>query len=196
MLVTCGDMRERMACAQILRGRFGRAAVRSGQHTVLVESARPDAALVEAVVQALAAGDPSADEGLGEARAVRIQARYDGPDLAECAAALEMSPAALVSAHQQQDWVVAMVGFAPGFGYLIPEGESVVDWSALPRRASPRPAVPAGAVAVAAGMSAVYPSQMPGGWNLIGSTDQVLFDPSNEDDPALLREGDHVRFRT
>ena len=34
----------------------------------------------------------------------------------------------------------------------------------------------------------------PGGWRLIGRTPVPLYDP-NQDRPALLEAGDHVRFR-
>jgi len=88
-----------------------------------------------------------------------------------------------------------MMGFAPGFGYLIPDGRSLVDWSKLARRSDPRAEVPAGSVAIAAGMSAVYPANMPGGWHLIGQTAALVFDVDRSP-PALLAPGDVVTFRS
>jgi KipI family sensor histidine kinase inhibitor len=81
------------------------------------------------------------------------------------------------------------VGFAPGFAYLGELDPKLV----LPRRAEPRPRVPAGAVAIGGAHTGVYPFATPGGWHLIGRTDAVLFD-SHRAAPALLRVGDRVRF--
>ena len=122
----------------------------------------------------------------------RLSVRYDGIDLAEASHAIGLEPEALIAAHTGIEWAVAMLGFAPGFGYLAPATPH--PWQQLPRRQSPRPKVPRGAVAIAAGMSAVYPSELPGGWHIIGTTDAVLFDPANSDDPTLLHPGDIVRF--
>ena len=80
------------------------------------------------------------------------------------------------------------LGFAPGFAYL---GGLPGSWS--PRRATPRERVPAGSVAIAGEHSGVYPRSMPGGWNLIGRTDQELFDAGREP-PSLLESGRLVRF--
>lgn len=84
---------------------------------------------------------------------------------------------------------VAFCGFAPGFGYLtgLPERFH------LPRRATPRTAVPAGSLALAGEYAGVYPRSSPGGWQLIGSTDAVLWDPQREP-AALFAPGVRVRF--
>src|SRR5699024_5285180 len=87
-------------------------------------------------------------------------------------------------------WTAAFGGFAPGFVYLT-GGDPRLD---VPRRQTPRPAVPAGAVALAGGFSAIYPRRSPGGWRLLGRTDAPLWDPRREG-PALIRPGDVVRFR-
>jgi KipI family sensor histidine kinase inhibitor len=123
-----------------------------------------------------------------------VAVHYDGPDLDLAAALLGLSGSVLVERHTEQVWRVAMMGFAPGFGYLVPEGTWRADWAALARRDDPRPAVPGGSVAIAAGMSAVYPARMPGGWHLIGRTDATVFDVDRAE-PALLAPDDIVRFR-
>ena len=94
-----------------------------------------------------------------------------------------------MAAHTGQLWSVGFCGFAPGFAYLRGEHDRL----RVPRRSSPRTRVPAGAVALADDWSAVYPREGPGGWQLIGTTDAVLWDPSRVP-PALLAPGTTVRF--
>jgi KipI family sensor histidine kinase inhibitor len=119
-----------------------------------------------------------------------IPTRYDGPDLASAATGLGRSPQALVAAHTGAVWTVAFCGFAPGFAYLTGDDPEL---ATVPRRPSPRTRVPAGSVALAGGFSAVYPAESPGGWQLIGRTDLVVFSP-RRDEPALLEPGTQVRF--
>ena len=121
--------------------------------------------------------------------AVEIAVRYDGPDLSEVAARTGLSIAEVVAAHTGTPWRVAFCGFAPGFGYLVGGDERL----RVPRRPEPRTAVPAGAVALAGEFSAVYPRSSPGGWQLLGTTDAVLWDVEREP-PALLQPGTVVRF--
>ncbi|MBK9738520.1 MAG: carboxyltransferase domain-containing protein [Actinobacteria bacterium] len=168
--------------------------VRAGMATVLVEAAEPDPGLLDAVVHACGTGAWPGVQ-IDTSRLVTVPVAYTGEDLGAAAGALDCSESALIAAHQAQDWRVAMMGFAPGFGYLVPDGASVLDWAALPRRSTPRAAVPRGSVAIAAGMCAVYPSAMPGGWHLIGMTDAIIFDAADEAHPSLLVAGDLVRFR-
>lgn len=120
---------------------------------------------------------------------VEIPVRYDGEDLAEVAALLGIDVAELIRRHTGQDYTVAFTGFAPGFAYLSGGHDSLN----VPRRNSPRIRVPAGAVALAGGFSAVYPAASPGGWQLIGTTDVRMWD-LQRDSPALLRPGMRVRF--
>lgn len=121
---------------------------------------------------------------------IDIDIAYDGADLAETAELLGMSPEALVRRHAAAEWTVAFTGFAPGFGYLVRE-----DWPHdVPRLASPRTRVPAGAVGLAARFTGAYPRETPGGWRLIGMTDARLFDPGAAS-PALLVPGARVRFQ-
>lgn len=157
--------------------------------TVLVVAAPGDG---DALRAALAAAPPApelADRPIDAGPPVRIPVRYDGPDLADTAAALGMSAERLVAEHAAAAWRVDFIGFAPGFGYC-----SAPDWPhRVPRLDSPRERVPAGAVAIADGWSAVYPRASPGGWRLIGTTDAALWDQERTP-PALLAAGATVRF--
>lgn len=120
---------------------------------------------------------------------VEVPIVYDGEDLGDTARLLGLSEDALVARHLGAEWTVAFTGFAPGFGYL-----TSAEWDLdVPRRASPRSRVPAGAVGLAGGFSGAYPRPTPGGWQLIGRTPAVLFDP-HASTPALLRPGMRVRF--
>ncbi|HEX5562552.1 MAG TPA: allophanate hydrolase subunit 1 [Nocardioidaceae bacterium] len=128
-------------------------------------------------------------EALGSGELVEIPVTYDGADLEEAARLLGCEAAELVRRHTSAEWSVAFCGFAPGFGYLTSR-----TWhEEVPRRSSPRKSVPTGSVALAGGFSGVYPRESPGGWQLVGRTDQVMFDPSR-DPAALLRPGTRVRF--
>ena len=147
-------------------------------------------ATIEPVRQALStlpiavSGDvPTGDQ------VIEIPVHYDGPDLAEVAELSGLSVQDVIAAHTGTDWRVAFCGFAPGFAYL--------GWGdpqlAVPRRREPRTSVPAGSVALAGEFSAIYPRSSPGGWQLIGHTETVVFDIAREP-PALLQPGAAVRF--
>jgi KipI family sensor histidine kinase inhibitor len=118
-----------------------------------------------------------------------IEVRYDGPDLAEVARRTGLTPEEVVRRHTAATYTVYLLGFVPGFAYLGDLDASLV----LPRRADPRPRVPAGAVAIAGRQTAVYPLPTPGGWHLIGQSDAPLFDATRTP-PSLLAPGDRVRF--
>ncbi|MFJ3286292.1 allophanate hydrolase subunit 1 [Streptomyces sp. NPDC086669] len=120
---------------------------------------------------------------------VQLPVRYDGPDLADVAAHWGVPPDEVARIHAGTEFSVAFCGFAPGFGYLtgLPRRYDV------PRRATPRTAVPAGAVALAGPYTGVYPRSSPGGWQLIGTTDAVLWDHTRMP-AALLAPGTRVRF--
>ncbi|MFE2155730.1 allophanate hydrolase subunit 1 [Streptomyces lavendulae] len=120
---------------------------------------------------------------------VTVPVRYDGPDLAEVAAAWGVAREEVAGLVGATVFRVAFCGFAPGFGYLTGLPERL--W--LPRRATPRTAVPAGSLALAGEYAGVYPRSSPGGWQLIGSTDAVLWDPAREP-AALFAPGVRVRF--
>ncbi len=112
-----------------------------------------------------------------------------GPDLAEVAKAAGLTPEGVIALHSQPRSMVFMLGFAPGHAYLGVHDEKLN----IPRRASPRTAVPSGAVAVANRQTVIYPNRLPGGWNIIGATPLTMFDPAR-DPAALLQPGDSVRF--
>jgi len=126
---------------------------------------------------------------------VPIRVRYDGADLEAAATALEVSREAVVELHSGAAYTVAFMGFSPGFPYLVADetARRVLPLLELGRLGTPRTEVPAGSVAVAAGYCGIYPHSSPGGWNLLGRTDVVLFD-AGRDPPALLEPGTRVRF--
>ncbi len=126
-----------------------------------------------------------------DARLVEIPVRYEGEDLDEVAALLGLTRAELIERHTGSDYLAAFAGFAPGFVYLA-GGDPC--FHGMPRRAAPRVRVPAGSVAVAGDFSAVYPSDSPGGWQLLGVTPWRMWDMERAE-PALLRPGFRVRFR-
>ena len=121
--------------------------------------------------------------------AIEVPVRYDGPDLADVAALWQVTEDEVVRIHSAAEFRVAFCGFAPGFGYLT----GLPQQYAVPRRATPRTSVPAGALALAGPYTGVYPRSSPGGWQLIGTTDAVLWDPAREP-AALLSPGTRVRF--
>jgi KipI family sensor histidine kinase inhibitor len=121
---------------------------------------------------------------------VVIDVVYDGADLDEVAALTGLDAAGVVAAHTGRPWRVGFSGFAPGFAYLV-GGDPRLE---VPRRDEPRTRVPAGSVGLAGAFSGVYPRESPGGWQLIGHTDAVIWD-IDRDAPALLSPGMWVQFR-
>jgi inhibitor of KinA len=147
------------------------------------------AALERAVAEAWDVGPPErADAG----RLVEIPVCYGGeygPDLDEVAAFARCSADDVVRWHSEIVYRVYMLGFLPGFAYLGVVDEII----AVPRRAAPRAAVPAGSVGIAGRQTGVYPSESPGGWHLVGRTPWRMFD-AGRPRPSLLDAGDRVRF--
>ena len=154
--------------------------------TVLVVLDRPPSEADRAALRRLRP-EPPADDERGE---VDIPVVFDGPDLAEVAGRTGRPVRELVSALTSAELTVAFSGFAPGFGYLtgLPADLHV------PRRPTPRTRVPAGSVGLAGPYAGIYPTASPGGWQLVGRNDAVLFDVDREP-PALLRPGVRVRLR-
>jgi KipI family sensor histidine kinase inhibitor len=133
------------------------------------------------------ASDSAADAG-----SIEIPVSYggaSGPDLDDVAAHAGLMREAVIEMHSGAEYRVAMLGFAPGFPYLL----GLPDALRMPRRATPRTRVPAGSVAIGGAQTGVYPRETPGGWHLIGRTELNLFDPVR-DPPALLAPGMRVRF--
>lgn len=130
------------------------------------------------------APDNCAEEG-----DVVVPVWYDGADLETVARAWDTTVEEVARLHQGTRFRVAFCGFAPGFAYCV----GAPPLPAVPRRTEPRARVPAGAVALADVYCGIYPRALPGGWQLIGHTDAVVFDADREP-PALLSPGDVLRF--
>ncbi len=125
-------------------------------------------------------------------RLLEIPVRYGGawgPDLADVVAHCGMTMEAVIELHAQPVYTVAMLGFAPGFAYLLGLPEALT----TPRLATPRLRVPPGSVGIAGAQTGVYALETPGGWRIIGQTGLPLFDPTR-DAPFVLQAGDRVRF--
>ncbi|MDF2569519.1 MAG: kipI 1 [Sporomusa sp.] len=126
-------------------------------------------------------------------RVVEIPVCYGGefgPDLEFVAQHNGLTVDEVIEIHAGGQYLVYMLGFAPGFPYLGGMSERI----AAPRRPSPRPAIPAGTVGIAGLQTGVYPITTPGGWQLIGRTPFELFCP-NDNPPTLLQSGDIIQFR-
>ncbi len=159
-----------------------------GARTVLV-STEPEhlpwlRGWIERMLPTMAAAERRTDP-----RVEVIRVTYDGPDLAEVAHLTGLTQAAVIEAHTGTPWTVGFAGFTHGFFYLTDGDPRLV----VPRRDSPRTSVPGGAVAIAGPYSGVYPRTGPGGWQLIGRTDAVMWEP-HPATPTLLRPGMQVRF--
>ena len=136
--------------------------------------------------------EPDQDQKQQQGNSVSLPVYYStesGPDLQSLADRAKLSVEEVIAIHQQTEYRVYAIGFAPGFAYLGEVDERI----ASPRLATPRQKVPRGAVAIADRQTAVYPAQSPGGWNLIGLCPQRMFDPNAE--PSMpVQVGDRVRF--
>ena len=188
-LVELGEVLRAQAVAESLRSEppQGVTGVVAGRESVLIEFG-PDAAdAVEMAVRRRVAG--IGDASMVDGRMRRIPVVYGGPDLEDVAALAGLNEAEVVELHASAELRVLFGGFAPGFAYLggLPEALNV------PRLATPRTRTPAGSVALADGMSGIYPADLPGGWRVIGRTPISLFDPGRTR-PAYLEPGDRVRF--
>lgn len=172
---------------EALRRRVEAADVVPAARTVLF-SGVPDVTELE---RELAGWRPeeSSSRTVGQGPLVEVPTVYDGPDLATVARHWGTTPEEVVERHTSAEMVVAFCGFAPGFAYCTGLGQEL----AVPRLAEPRTRVPAGSVGLADVFTGVYPSASPGGWQLIGRTDLVLWDETRPD-PATLAPGTRVRF--
>ncbi len=134
-------------------------------------------------------GSPAGARDNAESQLHTVSVKYDGEDLADVATRTGLTQHDIIGIHSSAEYRVFVIGFVPGFAYLGQLDPRI----AIPRRASPRPRVPAGSVAIADRQTAIYPSATPGGWHIIGTASVTLFDPAREQ-PSLFRVGDRVRF--
>ena len=191
LLVTPGGGVRPAALAAVLAEWDDVVEVVPAAETVLVRmrAASSRAAVADAIagVAVDVAGSEAESAAVGDA--VVIDVVYDGEDLADVADATGMSVGDVVGLHSSGTYVCDFCGFAPGFAYLSGIDPRLM----LPRRATPRTAVPAGTVAIAGPYTAVYPSASPGGWHLLGHSDAVLWDV-NAETPSRIMPGTRVQF--
>jgi KipI family sensor histidine kinase inhibitor len=192
LMVQCGSTAEVLAWANALRGAAlpGVIDIVPAARTVLVKL---DGPRYQGIIrQRLRKMRVTADEAAPTDRSadVVIDVVYDGPDLAEVASHTGLTTAQVINAHIATPWRVGFAGSVPGFAYLV-DGDPRLR---VPRRSDPRTSVPAGSVGLAGEFSAIYPRRSPGGWQLIGHTDAVLWGIERPD-PALLTQGMWVQFR-
>ncbi|UOR02846.1 urea amidolyase family protein [Leucobacter allii] len=172
VLVRCADRESARGAARALNA---------------LAAAEPSGAARDAADDAPIAGSAAA---AGGRRTVDIDVVYAGDDLAEVAALTGLGVDGVIAAHTGTSWQAAFGGFAPGFVYLAGGDPRL----SVPRLDAPRTRVPAGAVALAGGFSAVYPAPSPGGWRLIGTTAERMWD-AQRNPAARVAPGDEVRFR-
>lgn len=147
-------------------------------------------AVSAALRAALLAPPPGLQAAAGTVHEIAVEyGGAAGPDLPALAELAGMDRVAYISSHASMTYEVAFLGFQPGFPYL----RGLPRQLHAPRRMSPRVRVGAGSVAVGGAYTGIYPASGPGGWQIIGRTRSVLFDP-RRDAPALLMPGDRVRF--
>ena len=147
-------------------------------------------AALNMVSECLKEGLPKLDDVL---RTVEVPVCYEAefaPDLSEVAAAAKLKPEEAAALHSASEYRVLMIGFAPGHAYMGGLNPKL----SVPRRASPRAIVPAGAVAIANDQTVVYPYAISGGWSIIGRTPLTVFDAERQE-PSLFAPGDRVRFK-
>lgn len=135
----------------------------------------------------------SSDKPLTIGKSIELPVYYSletGPDLQRLADHAKLSIDDVISIHQQTEYKVYAMGFAPGFAYLGETDEKI----AMPRLATPRAEVSKGAVGIADRQTAVYPAESPGGWNLIGQCPTAMFNP-NQKPSTFVEVGDKVRFK-
>lgn len=129
---------------------------------------------------------------LPPADVIKIPVYYGGeygPDLRVVAEHNQLSVEEVINIHTRTDYLIYMMGFAPGFPYLGGMDEKI----STPRLASPRAKIPAGSVGIAGSQTGIYPMETPGGWQIIGRTPLKLYDPVSNP-PILLRAGNYIRF--
>lgn len=127
-----------------------------------------------------------------EKRLIEVPVVYGGtygPDLEEVARSNNLSTDEVIAIHSKPEYLVYMIGFAPGFPYLGGMNESI----ATPRKETPRPSIPSRSIGIAGKQTGIYTLETPGGWQIIGRTPLNLFSPK-KNPPSLLKSGDKIRF--
>jgi KipI family sensor histidine kinase inhibitor len=157
---------------------------------VIFDLGRSDPFAIRQGLRAALANLDAVDGAAGDLVTLPVYYSHEsGPDLEVIAKRGNLSVEEVIDIHQQQEYRVYAIGFAPGFAYLGEVDERI----AAPRLATPRQKVPRGAVAIADRQTAVYPAVSPGGWNLIGRCPTRMFDPAS--DPSMpVKVGDRIRF--
>lgn len=195
LLIECADLADAVAVHAVLSEQGFRGV--GGASTVLIRTS--DRPALEAALARVPRGSLADQPG----RELTLDVVYDGEDLQELAESLGVSADGLITWHTAEPWIAAFAGFAPGFLYCARSLDAVDGLELpdalrgtpeIPRRSSPRTAVPAGSVALAGQFSAVYPRSSPGGWQLLGRTTTPMVD-LNQDPPALLAPGDRLTYR-
>jgi inhibitor of KinA len=167
-----------------------------GYTTMLLEFATPNSESIEQLANhSIAFLESHALKKLPLGPLHRVPVRYDGPDLQRVAEHNGLTKAQMIEFHSARTYKVYLLGFSPGFPYL---GE-LHHRLRTPRLASPRPRVPAGAVAIGGEHTGIYTVDSPGGWNIIGFTEFKPFDLSKaptgrEEEAFALKVGDQIRF--
>lgn len=141
--------------------------------------------------------EPTLEEGMTDTTnelvtVVEVPTVYGGefgPDLSFVASHNHLSEDEVISIHSGTDYLVYMLGFIPGFTYLGGMDPRI----ATPRLSSPRTLIPAGSAGIAGEQTGTYPSDSPGGWQIIGRTPVTMYDMSKVQ-AALLNAGDYVRY--
>jgi inhibitor of KinA len=158
---------------------------------VYVDALAETAVRMQSTLAMLAATAPEDDAAIGTRIEVPICYGGEfGPDLDDVAAFGRCSVDEVIERHLALEYRVYVVGFVPGWAYMA----SVDPTIAAPRRSSPRLKVPPGSLGIAGRQTGIYPSETPGGWNLIGRCPRRPYDPDRAE-PFLFRAGDRVRFR-
>lgn len=195
VLLDCGSLAAALAVFGALEAARATGAldvvdlVPAAETVLLVGGDATQAATLAARIPGLLASGAAREVVARPAREIVIPVTYDGEDLAEVAALAAMSVEQLVARHLAAGYTAAFTGFAPGFAYLLGDDPEL----RVPRRTTPRPRVPAGAVGLAGTFTGIYPRASPGGWQLIGHTTHPMWDLSL-DPPAAIVPGCVVRF--
>ena len=188
-LITFTDAARARSASHYLSALFPTVRFRPGMSSLLIQDATDEQVVHISMALQTQTGTDVAHAG----KVLDIAVHYTGEDLHWVADQLGWTVADVIAAHTGSLWTVALVGFAPGFPYLLPTSPKAVELASVPRLSVPRTSVPAGSVAVAAGMSSIYPQSMPGGWALLGATTATLFDVAATP-PNLLAVGDKIQF--